>query len=37
MILKKDSTSDDEPPISNKPSKTNEKSSDATSSILCKL
>jgi hypothetical protein len=37
MILKKDLSSDDEPSISNKQSKTNEKSSDASSSVLCKL
>jgi hypothetical protein len=37
MILKKDLSSDDEQPMSNKQSKTNEKSSDASSSTLCKL
>jgi len=37
MILKKDLSSDDEPQISNKQSKINEKSSDASSSTLCKL
>jgi hypothetical protein len=37
MILKKDFSSDDESSISNKQSKTNEKSSDASSSTICKL